>query len=104
MDIFILKAVVNVVDDLRLKLDGTNIAFLVLLDHINDVLFSAKNMPRCIKKIADQPCYNVIFFERGQNTNIKKIVYLCLQFIKECCQIDTFSTSYFKRLFQQKKN
>ena len=58
-------------------------------------------LTRCIKKIADQPCYNVIFYLRGQNTNIKKGYTLCLPFIKKCCQIDTISTSYFERLFLQ---
>ena len=32
----------------------------------------------CIKKIADQPCYNAIFYLKEHNTNIRKSYALCL--------------------------
>ena len=51
---------------------------------------------RCIKKIAGQPFYNVIFYLRRTED---KRVYLCLPLIRKCCQIVTFSTSYFEHLF-----
>ena len=37
-------ALVDVVDDLRLKLDENYMAFLILLDHTNGVFFSVKKM------------------------------------------------------------
>ena len=55
-------------------------------------------LTRCIKEIADQLCYNVIFYLRMTEHNIK-MVRLGLPLLKECCHIATFSTSYFKRLF-----
>ena len=50
---------------------------------------------RCIKKLLTSRVIIEFIIWEGQKTNIKKGVCLCLAFIKKCCQIDGFSTSYF---------
>ena len=40
-------------------------------------------LTRCIKRIADQPCYNVVFIVREHNTNIKNLYALYLPSIKQ---------------------
>ena len=57
-------------------------------------------LTRCIKKkIADLPWYNVIFYLKRTEHKYWKRACLCLPLIKKCCQIDTFSSSYFRRWF-----
>ena len=68
--------------------------------------FSTKKMSPCYKvykKIAEQPCYNVIFYLRRTEYKYLRRVSLCLQFIKKCCQIDIFPISYFEHLCLQPK-
>ena len=60
--------------------------------------------PRCIKKTADQPCYNVIFYLRRTEHKYLKGVRLRLLLIKKCCQIAALSTSYFERQKKKEKN
>ena len=53
---------------------------------------------RCIKKIADQPCYNVIFYMRRTEHKYKKNVCLCLPLTEKYCQIATFFDFKFRAL------
>ena len=62
-------------------------------------------LTRCIKNIADQPCYNVIFFEKGR-TQILKKGYACV-----CHLLRSVARSLFFRhhilsacFYNQKKN
>ena len=61
------------------------------------------SLTRCLKKIANQHCYNVIFYLKRREHKYYKTVCLCLPPIKKCCQIDTFSTSFFEYFFYNQK-
>ena len=56
-----------------------------------------------IKKIADQPYYNVIFYLWRTEHKYYTQVCLCLPLIKKRCQMPIFSTSYFEHLLANGK-
>ena len=60
-------------------------------------------LTRCINKIADQPCYNIIVYLRRTEHKYLKAYALCLPLINKCCQIANFSTSFLSSFYNQKK-
>ena len=72
------------------------------------VSYGAKKMSLSYKvheKIADQPCYNVIFYMRRTEHKYWKRICLCLQLIKKCCQCRYFlDFIYWALVFTTKKS
>ena len=60
---------------------------------------------RCIKKIADRPCYNIIFYWEARNKNIKKGYAWVYHLIKSVARSILFRLHILSACFHnQKKN